>query len=112
VVSFIHRTLYLGGKSPWCSLDRRLGVPRCRSGRSVEEKNIYHCRKSNPGRAASSLVTVLTELPRRTVHASRYGSNLAQGNSPEWNNMVVTLQQNSPRGKSRDINKQKNEAKR
>jgi len=46
------------------------------------------------------------------VHASRYGSNLAQGNSPEWNNMVVTLQQNSPRGKSRDINKQKNEAKR
>jgi hypothetical protein len=33
------RPLYLQGKSPWYSLDRRLGGPQSRSGRGGEEKN-------------------------------------------------------------------------
>jgi hypothetical protein len=39
VVSFTHRPLYSQGKSPWYSLDRRLGGPQSRSGRGDEEKN-------------------------------------------------------------------------
>jgi hypothetical protein len=33
------RPFYLQGKSPWYSLDRRLGGPQSRSGRGGEEKN-------------------------------------------------------------------------
>jgi hypothetical protein len=36
---FMPRPLYLQGKSPCYSLDRRLGVPQSRSGHGVEEKN-------------------------------------------------------------------------
>jgi hypothetical protein len=32
VVSFTPRRLYPYGKSPWCTLDRRLGGPQSRSG--------------------------------------------------------------------------------
>jgi hypothetical protein len=39
VVTFTPRPLYLQGKSPWYSLDRRLGEPQSRSGRDGEEKN-------------------------------------------------------------------------
>jgi hypothetical protein len=40
VVSFMPRQLYPEGKSPWYSLDRRLGGPQSRSGHSGgEEKN-------------------------------------------------------------------------
>jgi hypothetical protein len=39
VVSFTPRPLYPQGKSPWYSLDRRLGGPHNRSGRGGEEKN-------------------------------------------------------------------------
>jgi hypothetical protein len=39
VVSFTPRPLYPQGKSPWYALDRRLGGPQSRSGRSDVEKN-------------------------------------------------------------------------
>jgi hypothetical protein len=39
VVSFTPRPLYPQGKSPWYTLDRRLGEPQSHSGRGVEEKN-------------------------------------------------------------------------
>jgi len=41
-------------------------VPHSRSGRGGEENDSHHCpyREMNPGRPASSLVTILTELPR------------------------------------------------
>jgi hypothetical protein len=39
VVSFTPRPLYPQGKSPRYPLDRRLGGPQSRSGRSGEEKN-------------------------------------------------------------------------
>jgi hypothetical protein len=39
VVSFTPRPLYLQGKSPWYSLDRRLGGPQSRSERGGDEKN-------------------------------------------------------------------------
>jgi len=37
VVRFTPRPLYSQGKSPWCSLDRRLGGPQNRSGHDGEE---------------------------------------------------------------------------
>jgi hypothetical protein len=39
VVSFTLRPLYPQRKSPWYPLGRRLGGPKCRSGRGGEEKN-------------------------------------------------------------------------
>jgi hypothetical protein len=39
VVSFTIRPFYPQGNSPWYSLNRRLGRPQSRSGRSGEEKN-------------------------------------------------------------------------
>jgi hypothetical protein len=39
VVSFTTRPLYSQGKSPWYTLDRRLGGPQSRSGHGGEEKN-------------------------------------------------------------------------
>jgi hypothetical protein len=39
VISFTSRLLYPQGKSPWYPLDRRLGAPYRRSGRSGEEKH-------------------------------------------------------------------------
>jgi hypothetical protein len=39
VVSFMSQPLYPQGKSPWYSLDRRLGGSQTRSGRGGEEKN-------------------------------------------------------------------------
>jgi hypothetical protein len=39
VVSFTPRPFYPQGKSPWCTLDRRLCGPQNRSGRGGEEKN-------------------------------------------------------------------------
>jgi hypothetical protein len=48
--------------SPRYPLERRLREPQSRSGRGGEEKNPCHCRDSNLGRPARSLVTILTEL--------------------------------------------------
>jgi hypothetical protein len=39
VVSFVHRSLYSQGKSPWYPVDRRMGGAQSRSGRGGEEKN-------------------------------------------------------------------------
>jgi hypothetical protein len=39
IVSFMPRPPYPHGKSPWYLLDRRLGGPQSRSGRSGEKKN-------------------------------------------------------------------------
>jgi hypothetical protein len=39
VVSFTPRPLYLQGKSPWYTLDSKLGGPQNRSERDGEEKN-------------------------------------------------------------------------
>jgi hypothetical protein len=39
VVSFTHQPLYPQGKSPWYSLDRRLGEPQSWSGYDGVEKN-------------------------------------------------------------------------
>jgi hypothetical protein len=39
VVSFMLRLLYPQGKSPYYTVDRRLGEPRSPSGRGGEEKN-------------------------------------------------------------------------
>jgi hypothetical protein len=44
VVSFTPRPLYPQGKSPWYTLDRRLGGPESRSGRGGEEKNFQPLR--------------------------------------------------------------------
>jgi hypothetical protein len=62
VVSSTPLPLYPRGKRPRFPLDRRLGGPQCRSGSGGEEKNLYSCRESNPGRPAHSLVTIQTEL--------------------------------------------------
>jgi hypothetical protein len=53
------------GKEPPIPLDRRLGGPQSRAGRSDEEEKSHHwaCRELNPGRPARSLITILTELP-------------------------------------------------
>jgi hypothetical protein len=39
VDSFIPRSLYLQGKSPWYPLDRRLGVPQNQSRHGGDEKH-------------------------------------------------------------------------
>jgi hypothetical protein len=39
MVSFMPRSLYPQGKSPWYPLDRRLDRPHSRSGRNSEEEN-------------------------------------------------------------------------
>jgi hypothetical protein len=49
VISFTPRPLYLQWKSPWYSLDRRLGGPQSRFGRGDEEKNSQPLRESKPG---------------------------------------------------------------
>jgi len=49
VVSFTLRPLYSRRKSPRCPLDKKLGGPQSRSGRSGDEKNLYPCRQSSPG---------------------------------------------------------------
>jgi len=64
LVSFTARPLYSRGRSPRYPLDSRLYGPKSRTGCGGEEKNPYPCRKSNPGRPARSLVTILTEVPR------------------------------------------------
>jgi hypothetical protein len=53
-----------GGKNLPYQLDRRLGGPHIRSGSGDKEKKSQHCplRKSNLGRPARILVSVLTEL--------------------------------------------------
>jgi hypothetical protein len=47
-VSFTPRLLYPQGKTPWYSLDRRLGGAQSRSGRGGEEKNSQSGPESNP----------------------------------------------------------------
>jgi len=42
MVSLTPRPLYLRGKNPWYPLNRRLGGPQSRSGRSDREKSL-HC---------------------------------------------------------------------
>jgi hypothetical protein len=42
VVNFTAKSLYTQGKSPWYSLDRRLGGSQSHSGRGGEEKNSQH----------------------------------------------------------------------
>jgi hypothetical protein len=65
VVSFTALSLYPQGKSPWYSLDRRLGGPQNLSGCGGEEKNSQPpqgIKHQNPDPPAHSLVTILTEL--------------------------------------------------
>jgi hypothetical protein len=59
----------LPGIEPWYPLDRRLGGPQSRDRRCA-------LRESNPGRAARSLVTALTELSRLACRAKLYGSRI------------------------------------
>jgi hypothetical protein len=51
-VSFTRLPLYLLGNSPMYPLDKRLGGPQSRSGRSGKEKSLASCRESNPDRPA------------------------------------------------------------
>jgi hypothetical protein len=44
------------GKSPWYSLDRRLGGPQSRSGHGGDEKNSQARRESNPRTPIAQLV--------------------------------------------------------
>jgi hypothetical protein len=62
VVGFVPQLLHSLRKSPWYSLDRRLGTPQIWVGHGGEEKNPCSCWKSNPGHPSCSLVTILTEL--------------------------------------------------
>jgi hypothetical protein len=48
------------------------GFVQNRSGPGGEENIPYLCRKSNPGRAARSLVILLTELSRLNYETLRY----------------------------------------
>jgi len=61
VVSFMPQSLYFRGKIPRYPLDRGLGGPQSRSGRSAKEKNSIRTRNRTP---ASHLVPMWTELPR------------------------------------------------
>jgi hypothetical protein len=63
VVNFTPRPVYRQGKSLQYPLGKGLGEPQDRYGRS-DEKNLCSYRKSNPGRPARSIVTILTEPPR------------------------------------------------
>jgi len=56
-VGFRHRSLYLRGKSPQCTLCKRLHEPQSWSGRSCEKKESHHCpwRGSNPSRSLISV---------------------------------------------------------
>jgi hypothetical protein len=69
VVSFTPRPLYPQGKSPWYSLDRRLGGPQSRSGRGGEDKNSQPppgIEPQNPDRPAHS-----PALYRMSYHGSK-----------------------------------------
>jgi len=59
------RLHYPRGKSPWYALNR--GWVGLRAG---EERNSCSYRVSNPGRTASSLVTILTELSLGSCYIS------------------------------------------
>jgi hypothetical protein len=48
VVGFPPQPIYPQGKSPFYTLDRRLGGPQSRSGRGGEEKNSQPSPGSNP----------------------------------------------------------------
>jgi len=52
-------------KEPLVPLDRRLGGPQDWSGRDGDGRYVLlcPCLESNPGRPASKLVTILTEIP-------------------------------------------------
>jgi hypothetical protein len=67
VVRFASRPLYPWGKSLLYSLDRRLGGLHGRSGRGVEGNNPCPFRGLNHDFPASSLVFVLTDLPRLRI---------------------------------------------
>jgi hypothetical protein len=68
------------GKEPPYPLDRRLGRPQSRSGHSSgAEKNPCLCQELNPGRQARCLVTILTELPRRTSWLPPDGDTCSNG---------------------------------
>jgi hypothetical protein len=74
VVSFTPRPLYR--RYP---LDSRLSGPQGQSERSGEVKKSHHClcRESNPGHAARSLFTILTELLR--VFRTEIGGKVRSG---------------------------------
>jgi hypothetical protein len=55
--SFMHQLLYPWERSPWNLLVWRLDGPQSQSGCGGKEKNPCHCRQSNPGNPACSLVT-------------------------------------------------------
>jgi hypothetical protein len=55
------------GKEPPVPTGLEAEGAQSRSGRGSEEKNLYHCRESNSGCPARSLVTVLTELSRLLI---------------------------------------------
>jgi len=52
--------LFTPGEKARYSLDRRLGGPQSRSGRSDEEKSPCPCRETNPGRSDPSIVVILS----------------------------------------------------
>jgi hypothetical protein len=52
------------GKGPRYTLDRKLSGSQSQSDAVAYEKNTSFCRETNTLRQASSLVTILTELPR------------------------------------------------
>jgi hypothetical protein len=97
VVSFTPRPLYPQGKSPWYSLDRRLGGPQSRSGGGGggggEEKNSQPPtgnRTQNPDRPARS-----TALYRLSCHGSHGNVGvkwiaLAQ-DELKWRSIVVLM---------------------
>jgi hypothetical protein len=71
-VSFMPQPLYPQRRSSQYPMDRRLGGPQRMYGCSGEEKNKSFqclCQESNPSHPAPSLVTLLTELHRKSVSA-------------------------------------------
>jgi hypothetical protein len=64
VVSFTPQPLYRQGKSPWYTLDRRLGGPLSRSGRGSEEKNSQPLQGIKPPIIQPVAQRYTTELTR------------------------------------------------
>jgi hypothetical protein len=77
VVSFTPRPLYPQGKSPCYPLDRRLGVPQSRSGRSGEEKNSQPLPEFEPPIIQPVAQPYTTELSR--LLAIEYANVLYEG---------------------------------
>jgi hypothetical protein len=66
VITFMPRPPYSRSKDPQYHMDRRMGEPDSRSGRSGKGRRSHHYpwRDKNHGRPARSLACILTKLPR------------------------------------------------